>query len=861
MPRTNKVIVNTVGGELSPKMAARADLPVYQKGLSLCKNVIVMPQGGGRFRNGTKHVKYTRQNKVATFIPFQFSDEQSYLIEVTDKKFRFYKDEGAILENSTVITGVTQAGPGVITSNAHGLAVDDEVYIDDIAGMTELNGKFFAVDTVPTANTFTIKDIITGTAVDTSNYTAYTSGGTVARVYEIDAVYHESDIDYVQHAQNADTMYLACYRYDPRKLTRTGHAAWTLATYARTADPFNPTARTITAMTIANPAVFTTSLAHGFAVGDQIYIEGTGTPQVQNKFFIVRTVPTTTTFTIFEEDGTTVVDSTGWAHSAGNTATKTDEYPACVSFLDTARLVFASTTQQPETIFGSQAPSAAGVSAFDNFTTGTTATSAIIFTLTNLFGKVDSIRWLANTNKFLVAGCFGSVRRIYGTTEEEPISPTSVTAKAVNAYGVAFTLPVSNGASLFYAQRGRKNMRSLEYDYAIDGYTTTDRHLVAEHLTAAGIKQCIEQQGSPDIVWNVLRNGKIAGLTYKEKEDISGWFRAELGGSHVDDNGVEQEFGKVLSMGRMSRVEGGDQIWMVVEREINGNTVRSVEFFTDEPDYPNRDDFFGGTEDEDRIRYENAMYETQKTANHLDMASVYDGTQEGSIALSSTTTWAVVTLTGGTFTADMVGRYIVGKYDSNGYGGGRGIIRNYFSATVVEMEIIEDFADTSVDSEMWMLTTETVSGLDYLEGETVKLIIDGGNGGEAVVEDGEIALDRPASYVIVGLPYEGDVHTLNLDNPIFGLAQTKSRNIIRPALRFLNTGAAYFGSSRYRTEQLNFRLRGLVTGRPVPLFTGVLEPRFHDTYESNNKIAVLQIRDPLPCTLLAMDLFMDVNDD
>jgi tail tube protein/ubiquitin-activating enzyme E1-like protein len=69
------------------------------------------------------------------------------------------------------ITGITAADPGVVTSNAHGLLEGDVGTFAAIVGMTQLNGTEGIVGS-PDTNTFEIA------GVDTTDFTAYTSGGT-----------------------------------------------------------------------------------------------------------------------------------------------------------------------------------------------------------------------------------------------------------------------------------------------------------------------------------------------------------------------------------------------------------------------------------------------------------------------------------------------------------------------------------------------------------------------------------------------------------------------------------------------------------------------------------------------------------
>jgi hypothetical protein len=82
-----------------------------------------------------------------------------------------------------VITGVTQAAVGVVTYTGTDPANGDEIYIDSVVGMTELNGNRYLVANVNTgANTFELQDE-NGANVNTTAYTAYSSGGTWARTF------------------------------------------------------------------------------------------------------------------------------------------------------------------------------------------------------------------------------------------------------------------------------------------------------------------------------------------------------------------------------------------------------------------------------------------------------------------------------------------------------------------------------------------------------------------------------------------------------------------------------------------------------------------------------------------------------
>ena len=73
------------------------------------------------------------------------------------------------------ITGITQAAQAVVTSAAHGLLATARVRFASVAGMTQINGLYATVLSV-TTNTFTVE-------LDTSAFTAYSSGGTATGAY------------------------------------------------------------------------------------------------------------------------------------------------------------------------------------------------------------------------------------------------------------------------------------------------------------------------------------------------------------------------------------------------------------------------------------------------------------------------------------------------------------------------------------------------------------------------------------------------------------------------------------------------------------------------------------------------------
>jgi len=107
---------------------------------------------------------------------------ESYRYRVTAVADETYEESLPGYGTTTAITAATQANPVVITAVGHPYSNGDEVYITGVVGMTEINDLRFTVSAVG-GNNFSLS------GVDGTGYTAYVSGGTVARTYiRVDSV-------------------------------------------------------------------------------------------------------------------------------------------------------------------------------------------------------------------------------------------------------------------------------------------------------------------------------------------------------------------------------------------------------------------------------------------------------------------------------------------------------------------------------------------------------------------------------------------------------------------------------------------------------------------------------------------------
>lgn len=219
------------GGLLSPTMDAREDINKYYSGASMMVNALVLPRGGFEKRPGTEFIGEA-PNKCR-LLPFEFSVDDTLIIETSNLLMRFYKSKDRVYETAKNIASIT-AATEQIEVTTHGYSVGDWVKIES-SGNTVVDDKVLVVKAVPDVNNITLEDT-QGVAIDITSDTG--AVGTIKRVYEITSPYTSAQAFIVHTTQSADVMYLAHPDIHPQKLSRAGDADWTIVDVPFTGGPF-----------------------------------------------------------------------------------------------------------------------------------------------------------------------------------------------------------------------------------------------------------------------------------------------------------------------------------------------------------------------------------------------------------------------------------------------------------------------------------------------------------------------------------------------------------------------------------------------------------------------------------------------
>jgi hypothetical protein len=146
----------------------------------------------------------------------------------------------------------------------------------------------------------------------------------------------------------------------------------------------------------------------------------------------------------------------------------------------------------------------------------------------------------------------------------------------------------------------------------------------------------------------------------------------------------------------------------------------------------------------------------------------------------------------------------------------------------------------------------TITGLDHLEGQEVSVLTDGAAHPARTVVAGSITLALPASVVHVGLGYNADVGTLNIEaGAADGTAQGKTKRIHKVTARLHKTLGLKYGPNSSNLDTMTFRSSSDFMGSPPELFTGDKEVEWNGHYEKEGKMYFRQDQ-PLPFTLLGL---------
>lgn len=375
--------------------------------------------------------------------------------------------------------------------------------------------------------------------------------------YEVVTPYTAADLPDLQWAQSADVLYLAHPNYAPRKLSRTGHTSWTLTTIAFQDGPYGDqeTAITVTPSAASGAVTLTASAALFVStdVGRTIrLLHGSTWGWARISAFTSSTVVSANVGAAFGATTASAAYRLGVWTAANN--------PSSVTFWQN-RLWWAGTPNEPQTIWGSKTGD------FERHSPGTAADDAVAYTVSD--DSMNAIRWIRSQRRLLVGTAGGEFALSAGDTDD-PVTPTDVVVLRQSTNGAAKVPGITVGSALIYVQRSQRKLMEMAYSFEADNYLSPELTLLAGHITRGKVVEMAWAQEPHRVMWVVLADGSLRGMTYMRDQQVVAWHRHTLGGTNA----------KVRSV---TTIPGTNQTetWFVVERTVGGVTKRFVERLAD----------------------------------------------------------------------------------------------------------------------------------------------------------------------------------------------------------------------------------------------------------------------------------------
>jgi hypothetical protein len=571
-------------GEWSPLLNARIDLDRYEHACQRLENFLIMPYGGALRRPGTQYLGKAKYLEFpCRLIGFNFSVSTNFVLEFGNLYVRFWTNSQQVMTPGSPTVPLEKATPygWQELRELQYCQINDIMYVvhpahppHKLSRLADDNWTFAEVafkwppllDENVTGAAITPSGI-SGDITLTANSGIFESGD-VGSVWQIGHNKVGANLSYSEIA-------LGVASGDSPSIRVRG--PWTFTTYGtwkgevRIVRAVFETGVTETVRTYnssvegqRNIAVTGTedrdcSMHISFITGG---VAGSSSPMARLEFAVGKcyglvkitgyTSPTqvsgTVTWGISETTATIY-----WSQSAFSARMG---YPRTVC-LHEQRLLFGGTRRKPLSIHGSQ------IDDYENFHRGSAADEGFLFNLAA--NESNPINWLITQQRLLI-GTAGDEWSLGPQNEDQAIGPGNVDAKQQSSFGSSYLQSRVVNEVVFFAQRQGKKIRELTFSFEKDGWVAPDLCQLAAHIAGEGFAETAFCQQPDAIFWCITKDGHLIGMTYERDQKVVGWHR----------HSTEGIFESVAT------IYGGDkadEVWLSVQREIEGTETRYIERF------------------------------------------------------------------------------------------------------------------------------------------------------------------------------------------------------------------------------------------------------------------------------------------
>ena len=592
----NQVITSFNAGELSPLMEARASLDKYRSGCRKLENFLITPYGPVNRRPGTQYLGAAKlSNTRCRLIGLNLSDSNRYVAEIGVGYIRFWSNGTLLTNGGSPVEAVGVDYLGNLTGTTPHpyqeadlrsisyISVNNVVYLahpnyppmrlshysDTNWTIGEVPWKWAPMSTQNITTTTITPSAATGTGITLTASTGLFQSGHVGSYWQLsyanpNGTLNQSITGNVTTSSISVTGNWTLQTWGTwscniaiQQSTDGGTNWTTIRNYFGAGDANFTSSGTTAASSVLFRLVISgyVSSTAGRVMLTPIdptvsgYVKVTavsGTPTVTNG---VSYYPTATADVVTTLPATTATAT--WREGAFSAV---QGYPSVVS-LHESRVIYGGTALSPTGIWGSY------VNDFQNFKQGALDSDSFLFTLASTTG--GRIQWMVSKQSLLV----GTAQDEWVLSSSSPgvaLTPSNVQASKQSHYGSTSLPALIINDTVLYVQRMARKIREFIYTWQSQTWVSSDLTALAEQSTRNNIVEIAYQRVPDAIYWFVRGDCQLVSMTYEREQQVTGFSRHTTQGlfeSVCTINGQNNE----------------DEVWVVVNRTINGNTVRYIE--------------------------------------------------------------------------------------------------------------------------------------------------------------------------------------------------------------------------------------------------------------------------------------------
>lgn len=465
-----------------------------------------------------------------------------------------------------------------------------------------------------------------------------------------------------------------------------------------------------------------------------------------------------------------------------------------------------SATKQFTYLYGSRGAS------YNNITVGNNTNDGLQFDISEANSKAN---WIIGGANSLLVGTPEGILTINGGSTDKAITPTDISAKLSCSDGVSDVKAIRKDNFVFFVSANGRRLFMFEFDVLLEQFKVTNLSKANYEITKGGMTKLVNKKDQFDNMF-ALCDGKLLQICFSNDENVNAWSEWNTDG-------------KIVDVCSITKGNGDNDLFIKVQRKINGIDKYYLEKLSDVVEFPRFEDYVSDVTDftdreklvakhGDEERFNRLVAEKLRDCVYLDSSIKYDGLKEIEITFNPETN--IITANEEVFKDTDIERRI--SYKSN-TGNEFGIfdIEEFISATQVKVKVLLEPSSNTATS--WYLSATVFSGLEHLEGKYVSVVGNGGYIGDFKVINGQIDITNAdvnkVGTAIIGLKYQGLLKSMNMGMMLQGNETfTSPKNIYSIVLYLSFSAGGKVGNSLYELEEVqDFNPDGFYDLPPLPI--------------------------------------------